>query len=543
MPDMKTPGVYIVDHSTFPNPVAAVSTAVPAFVGYTEKAEFGGQSCAGKPLFIASLAEFHNAFGQAPHAVFELKEAQGRNARILAGPARKGYSLQQVAGRFGLYWGMNFFFQNGGSSCCVVSVGQYGDGKDEQKNRAAVDPEALKAGIAALELEAMPTMLVVPEAVGLPDEAACIDVQQAMLRHCGLKMRNRVAILDVYDGHRELKDGPVDRFGEHLGPDGLDFAAAYYPHLHTSIVSSQDLDYRNVLGSGALLQLLREDLELQEEPATNPPTQLALEDALLNLIDQYARLQASMRSQATTAPTTATPAATPDRPKTAPSQRTPKQINAVLLVLSRAFAALLDEMARQLNLLPPSSAIAGSLCGLDAEVGVWNASAIPSVKMALRPAVELTDEDQASLTVTPQGKSVNAIRPVAGQGVWVSWGRTLDGSSLAVRDLHVRRTLILLEESCRLAVRSFAFEPNEPNTWATLRSSLESVLMGIWNLGGLAGRSVEDAFAVLVGLGQTMTPQDILEGVLRVTVLVALTHPAEFTEITFEQKMSPQGPG
>ena len=45
------------------------------------------------------------------------------------------------------------------------------------------------------------------------------------------------------------------------------------------------------------------------------------------------------------------------------------------------------------------------------------------------------------------------------------------------------------------------------------------------------------AFSVHVGLGETMTPEDTLEGVLRVTVLVAISRPAEFIEITFQQQM------
>lgn len=47
----------------------------------------------------------------------------------------------------------------------------------------------------------------------------------------------------------------------------------------------------------------------------------------------------------------------------------------------------------------------------------------------------------------------------------------------------------------------------------------------------------EDAFEVHVGLGDTMTADDILEGIMRITVLVAVTHPAEFIEITFQQQM------
>lgn len=47
----------------------------------------------------------------------------------------------------------------------------------------------------------------------------------------------------------------------------------------------------------------------------------------------------------------------------------------------------------------------------------------------------------------------------------------------------------------------------------------------------------EDAFEVHVGLGDTMTADDILEGIMRITVLVAVAHPAEFIGITFQQQM------
>jgi phage tail sheath protein FI len=81
------------------------------------------------------------------------------------------------------------------------------------------------------------------------------------------------------------------------------------------------------------------------------------------------------------------------------------------------------------------------------------------------------------------------------------------------------------------------FEPNTADTWVTIKSMISNFLTGIWKRGGLAGAKPEDAFSVLVGLGVTMTQQDILDGILRVTVLIALSRPAEFIEITFEQKM------
>ena len=54
--------------------------------------------------------------------------------------------------------------------------------------------------------------------------------------------------------------------------------------------------------------------------------------------------------------------------------------------------------------------------------------------------------------------------------------------------------------------------------------------------GALAGAVPEQAFDAQIGLGTTMTPNDILDGYLIVTVKVALIHPAEFIVITFQQQ-------
>ena len=95
----------------------------------------------------------------------------------------------------------------------------------------------------------------------------------------------------------------------------------------------------------------------------------------------------------------------------------------------------------------------------------------------------------------------------------------------------------MLEESIKLAAKAYVFENNNANTWVTVKSTIRNFLTGIWKRGGLAGAIPDDAFSVFVGLGETMTPEDILEGILRVTVLVAITRPAEFIEITFQQQM------
>lgn len=113
----------------------------------------------------------------------------------------------------------------------------------------------------------------------------------------------------------------------------------------------------------------------------------------------------------------------------------------------------------------------------------------------------------------------------------------MDGNSQDWRYINVRRTMIYLEQSVKNAARAYVFEPNDAGTWINMKCMIENFLRSVWKRGGLAGATPEDAFEVHVGLGDTMTGEDILEGILRITVLVAISRPAEFIEITFQQQM------
>ena len=98
--------------------------------------------------------------------------------------------------------------------------------------------------------------------------------------------------------------------------------------------------------------------------------------------------------------------------------------------------------------------------------------------------------------------------------------------------------MIFLEQSCKLAAQAYVFQPNDKNTWEAVKSMIGSFLTGIWKQGGLQGASAADAFSVDCGLGTTMTGDDILNGLMTVTVKVAVVHPAEFIVLTFQQQMA-----
>src|SRR4051794_15616011 len=60
----KTPGVYVEEIPKFPPSVAPVDTALPAFIGYTEKAQDKvADDLLLKPTRIESMVEFEQYFG------------------------------------------------------------------------------------------------------------------------------------------------------------------------------------------------------------------------------------------------------------------------------------------------------------------------------------------------------------------------------------------------------------------------------------------------------------------------------------------------
>jgi hypothetical protein len=87
------------------------------------------------------------------------------------------------------------------------------------------------------------------------------------------------------------------------------------------------------------------------------------------------------------------------------------------------------------------------------------------------------------------------------------------------------------------ATYQFVFEPNDANTWVKVRGMIENFLTLLWRDGALQGAKPEQAFFVNVGLGVTMTPQDVLEGRMIVEIGMAVVRPAEFIILRFSHKM------
>jgi len=202
------------------------------------------------------------------------------------------------------------------------------------------------------------------------------------------------------------------------------------------------------------------------------------------------------------------------------------------------YKGIVNAIGQQGVVLPPSGAVVGKYASVDRERGVWKAPANVSVTAVKGPTVNVTHEDQESLNVdTEAGKSVNAIRAFTGKGTLIWGARTLAGNDNEWRYVPVRRFFNMVEESVKKATAQFVFEPNDANTWVKIRAMIENFLSLQWRAGALAGAKPDEAYYVRVGLGQTMTAQDVLNGYMHVEIGMAVVRPAEFIVLKFSHKM------
>lgn len=186
---------------------------------------------------------------------------------------------------------------------------------------------------------------------------------------------------------------------------------------------------------------------------------------------------------------------------------------------------------------PVSSAavFAGLLSATAQASGTWAPSGGPAQALTdLEPTVVADNTAAGDLTV----EGINPVMELTHYGTVVMGDRTLDLTEPQAQ-LSRDRTVGLVRRSIRAGMQPYVFAPNDGTTWAGLTASISSMLTEVWQEGGLAGDDASQAFSVRVGLGSTMTSQDILNGYMIVAVTLQLEDgPAE---LTFTQSMATSG--
>ncbi|NOU16583.1 MAG: phage tail sheath family protein [Bacteroidales bacterium] len=477
-----TPGVYIEEISTIPPSIAAVETAIPAFIGYTEKAEENKDTTAllYKPTRITSMLEYEEIFGGPKEEIITVtvEDQLDNDNKIFSREINASISSTLS---FFLYYSVKMFFDNGGGPCYIVSVGDY--------NATISDGDSntgLKGGIATLEKIDEPTLLVFPDAISLNDQALYGGVVISALTLCN-KLQDRFTIADVIYNedsdpeeekikYSQYRPSEIESYRSALGTDYLKYGACYFPFVNTTL---------NCGYSDGKVTITHK--ENNAVASANPIT------------DTYAVLKTSNPS------------------------------------IYRAIEAKIKKLYVT---IPPSGAIAGVYARVDKDRGVWKAPANVGLKSVIGPTVKITNKEQDDLNVdATSGKSVNAIRTFVGKGTLIWGARTFAGNDNEWRYVPVRRFYIFVEESVKKATEFVVFEPNDANTWLRVKTMIENFLTLQWRNGALAGAKADDAFFVKVGLGQTMTALDILEGRMNIEIGMAAVRPAEFIILKFSHKL------
>ncbi len=470
----KTPGVYVEEITKFPPSIAPVETAIPAFIGYTEKAdEAAANDLKLKPKRISSMVEYEKYFGgPQPEENIEVTIREKTENNITTESAAVADVQSSARSKHIMTYALQMFFANGGGPCYIVSVGAYKSFGD-----ALVETE-LKAGLDTLVKADEPTLIVFPEAQSLSinDFKALHD---AALKQCA-ELKDRFVIMDVHGDNISLSNPDADLVtavgnfrSNGIGINDLKYGAAYGPNIETVLDFAFDET--------------KTDVTIITNGTAAAPVKLDTRKTANNRV--YEQAKAAIRDM--------------------PCKMPPAS------AMAGIYAAV--DNSRGVWKAPANVSV--------------NAVIRPTIQFSNAEQDLMNVDDTA-------GKSVNAIRFFVGKGPLVWGGRTLAGNDNEWRYVNVRRFFNFVEESTKKATEQFVFEPNDANTWVRVQAMIENFLTVLWRQGALQGVKPEHAFYVNVGLGKTMTPLDILEGRMIVEIGMAVVRPAEFIILRFSHKMA-----
>lgn len=561
-----TPGVYVKEIPTLPASVAQVATAIPAFIGYTERADKNGTALAPRntPTRISSMIEYEKYFGgpqfESEMTVIVDMDDEQNVRNIQLDPL---YTFSPYV----MYYQIQMYFANGGGPCYIVSAGSY---EDPIAPGDAIAGTGLLGGLSALAMEDEPTLIVFPDAREIADETNFYDLYIQALDQCNT-LQDRFTIVDLY-GDGETAAETLRNF---LASDYLKYGAAYYPDLQTSLsyaYRDSEVIISDIPGEYIIENKIR---VLYHGPVTHnpqlvinlvPPADLGGNVATFEYTDYALTINIDNNNNTSVSAlipawnsysgekglfsivslddmSQLIPGAGNDvDPATIPTDMvypTSSTLENLAVYNSQLYNQVKAEIARQASvILSPSAAIAGVYARTDRDRGVWKAPANTPLANVIAPTVKITDAMQDTLNVdATSGKSVNAIRAFSGKGTLVWGARTLAGNDNEWRYVSTRRLFIMVEESIEKSTSWVVFQPNDARTWIKVKAQIENFLNGLWRDGALAGAKAEEAFFVNVGLGITMDSQDILEGRMNIEIGMAAVRPAEFIILKFSHKL------
>jgi len=247
----KTPGVYIEEIPKFPPSIAAVETAIPAFIGYTQKAwKIKPGDLINVPTKIGSIADYELYFGVG---------AAPRVDKVILDD-NKNFASADIGSIYYMYDSLRLFYANGGGDCYIVSTGSY-----DTAGKIASDftGKGSGKGIDVLEKVDEPTILVFPDNSLLETGADFYTVYDEAMAQCG-SLQDRVALFHVKEN-----DAKGDEFRSKTGIKELKYGMAYSPWLKVNFPKSVTYrDFKDAIQKGTTkfaLADLTDDTKIKTE--------------------------------------------------------------------------------------------------------------------------------------------------------------------------------------------------------------------------------------------------------------------------------------
>jgi hypothetical protein len=568
MPEYLSPGVYIEEVDRGPKPIEGVGTAMPAFVGFTEKAlierridgELVPDDLRNKPQLITSWGQFVEHYGSF---------AQG------------AYLPQAVYG----------YFNNGGNRCYVISVKTLGRAQAEllgSDGKPRLLVKAKEGGYDGLRLRVKIEAPALPEAKkpgsspksqpqkeAAPDGAATespqsdspepepgddrlptftLIVERQGNNGGGWKEEEKlrgISLERVKDDQGGQKtqltyETRAPRWVELSLPDPAAPLAACWPRTQDValtlppelLIASTSQQFKGEVEDRSGMEGLAalDDVTMLCIPdlMTKPPAKNGQESKL-----DLAMVKAVQRAMIDHCELMGDRVAIID----APPDLTPQEVRQWRLNVAgydSNYAALyypwieIDDTLNGRTLkIPPSGHMAGVWARNDNTRGVHKAPANEVVRGAVGLAYDVTKGEQDTLNQD----GVNCIRAFPGRGIRV-WGARTLSSDPAWRYINVRRLFNYVEKSIERNTQWVVFEPNDHKLWARIRRDVSAFLRTVWQDGMLFGLTPAEAYYVKCDDETNPREQRDL-GRLIIEVGLCPVKPAEFVIFRISQWAGP----
>jgi Bacteriophage tail sheath protein len=543
MAEYLSPGVYVEEVDRGPKPIEGVGTAMAAFVGFTEKAEWQRmvdgelitENLLNKPQLVTNWSQYVQRFGgfvegaYLPHAVY-------------------GY------------------FHNGGSRCYVVSVKNIGkaqaslvgaDGKprlvvrakqagfDGLRLRVKVDVPELpapkaKAGkgkegepkegeeAAPAESGELPPFTVTVERQGtsgawqvkevLPD-VTLVEAHENGAKKVQVAYKNNRASewIDVIPDTAPLAKVWPTAQQQSLNLEQKMLMPATSKEFKGEVTERSGVEGLEVLEDVTML-VVPDLMSVPPGEKLNLDMVKAVQTAMIGHCERLGDRVAILDS---------------------PPNATPQEIKEWRMNIAgydSSYAALyypwiqVDDPIQNRSIpIPPSGHVAGIWARSDNTRGVHKAPANEVVLGATGLAYNCTKGEQD--TLNPNG--VNCIRAFPGRGIRV-WGARTLSSNPSWRYINVRRLFNYVEKSIERGTQWVVFEPNDMMLWARVRRDASAFLTTVWSDGALFGASPAQAFYVKCD-AELNPPEQRDLGRLFIEIGMSPVKPAEFVIFRISQ--------